>query len=130
VIRAELIGDACSALGITVAGIAPILKLCRRLVETGHDPNRPLSVFRNGALALVIRSIGEAAQLEVSPRGSGFVRHPGVRAGPPVRQITKAATGPRREIPKPPPQAPEPATPRRVSLADLRASAAARKAVR
>ena len=42
-IRAELIADdSCCALGMTVHGPAPVLALCRLLVEAGHDPATPL----------------------------------------------------------------------------------------
>jgi hypothetical protein len=70
--RAELIGDACSALGITVRGSAPVLKLCRRLLEIGRDPTTPLRVFRGETLALRVRSIGEGAGLELNGDGTGF----------------------------------------------------------
>src|SRR5215469_15190759 len=82
--RAELIGSACSALGITARGTTPVLALCRLLVEAGHDPATPLEAWRGSTLCLRIRRIGEAAQLEPSPRGVGFVRRPGVRGRPPI----------------------------------------------
>jgi hypothetical protein len=75
VIRAELIGsDRCSALGVNEHSPAPVLALCRLLVEAGHDPVTPLEVWRGWTLCLRIRRIGEAAELEPSPRGAGFVR--------------------------------------------------------
>jgi len=41
--RAELVGDdSCSALGITVRSSSPVLALCRKLVDAGHDPATPL----------------------------------------------------------------------------------------
>jgi hypothetical protein len=93
-IRAELIGaDHCSALGITATGYAPVLALCRLLIEAGHDPATPLEAWRGDTLCLRVRAIGEAAQLEPSPRGIGFVRRPGVRGGSPVRQNGAGYTG-------------------------------------
>jgi|SRR5262249_7021695 len=84
-IRAELIGsDRCSALGMTARSTTPVLALCRLLVEAGHDPVMPLEAWRGSTLCLRIRRIGEAAQLEPSPRGVGFVRHSDVRGRPPV----------------------------------------------
>jgi hypothetical protein len=72
-IRAELIGsDQCSALGITVCGSAPVLNLCRRLLAAGHDPGCPLHACRGDTVALVVRSIGEAARLRVASHGVGF----------------------------------------------------------
>ena len=66
VIRAELIGsNTCSAAGKTAIGPAPVLALCRQLVAAGLDPNSPLEVYRGATLALLVRSIGEAAKLTV-----------------------------------------------------------------
>ncbi len=74
--RAELIGtDICSAAGITVHEHAPVLALCRKLMAAGHDAVTPLLCYRGDILALNIRSIGEAAQLEVNGTATGFVRY-------------------------------------------------------
>ena len=63
-IRAELTGsDTCTAAGLTVRASAPALAMCRELLAAGLDPDRALDVYRNGVLALRIRSIGEAAKL-------------------------------------------------------------------
>jgi hypothetical protein len=65
-ITAELIGnDTCTALGVTARGHAPVLRLCRLLVEGGLDPARPLLVYRGETLALRVRMIGEGAALTV-----------------------------------------------------------------
>ena len=73
-VRAELTGDdTCSALGITVQSTSPVLALCRKLVDAGHDPATPLDVYRADVRALKIRSIGEGVKLRVSPHGIGFV---------------------------------------------------------
>jgi hypothetical protein len=46
-IRADLIGaDTAVAAGITATGHAPLLTLCRRLVEAGHHPSTPLEAYR------------------------------------------------------------------------------------
>jgi hypothetical protein len=72
IVRAELTGDdTASALGITVKSGSPILALCRKLVEAGHDPNTPLEAFRNGTLALRVKSIGLGAHLKMGSTGSG-----------------------------------------------------------
>jgi hypothetical protein len=90
VIRAELISsDRCSALGIVARSTTPVLALCRRLVEAGRDPATPLEAWRGPILCLRIRRIGEAAQLEPSPRGVGFVCCPGVRGRPPVAKTAR-----------------------------------------
>src|SRR5215472_1924844 len=88
-IRAEIGSDCCSALGIVAHSTAPVLALCRLLVEAGHDPATPLEAWRGSTLCLRIRCIGEAAQLEPSPRGAGFVCCPGVRGRPPIAQKSR-----------------------------------------
>ena len=60
-IHAALVGNnTCSALGLSIYSHTPVLALCRKLVAAGINPARPLHVFRNGTLALIVRSIGEA----------------------------------------------------------------------
>jgi hypothetical protein len=67
---AKLIGsDTCSAAGITVRGHAPVLTLCRKLVDAGYNPATRLECYRGDALALTVRSIGEAAKLVVDEKG-------------------------------------------------------------
>ena len=74
VIRAELAGDGyATACGIVARGSSPILKLCRLLVDAGHDPSAPLEAWRNGVLCLRVRSIGEAAGLRVNNKGTAFI---------------------------------------------------------
>src|SRR5262249_30237157 len=54
-VRAWLTGDdTCSALGITVQSTSPVLALCRKLVDAGHDPATPLDVYRADVRALKI----------------------------------------------------------------------------
>ena len=63
-IWATIIGsDRCEAEGITAQGSAPVLALCRALIEAGYDPDRLLHAHRGGLLALVVRSIGEGGLL-------------------------------------------------------------------
>jgi hypothetical protein len=74
VIRAELSwSDHATACGIVARGSSPVLKLCRMLVEAGYDPRTLLEGYRGATLCLKVRSIGEAAGLEVD-RGCRFVR--------------------------------------------------------
>jgi len=95
-IRAELIGcNACSALGITARGHAPVLALCHLLIEAGHDPNRPLLAYRGDTLCLRVRSIVEGAALAVEDNRRGTPRFRrrralGDGAAPYVAQIRKA----------------------------------------
>jgi hypothetical protein len=88
-IRAELIGsDRCATLNITAISTTPVLAMCCQLINAGHDPDRPLHVYRKNTLALRVRSIGEAAALEINSKGTGFIkcRH-AVRTAPPVAQL-------------------------------------------
>ena len=92
-IHAEITGsDTATALGITEVSATPILALSRLLVEAGHNPGRPLECYRGDTLCLTVRSIGEAAGLEINGHGSGFVRRRRRGTAPPVRPLAK--TGP------------------------------------
>jgi len=53
---------------------APVLELCRALVAAGHDPASRLDAYRGDVLCLQVRSIGEAARLEINGHGTGFKR--------------------------------------------------------
>ena len=71
-IRAELSSDSyATALGITVKSPSPVLALCRKLIEAGHDPNAPLEACRGDTLCLRVRSIGEAATLRMDTDKTG-----------------------------------------------------------
>jgi hypothetical protein len=76
--------DHATALGIVARGSSPVLTLCRKLVEAGHDPATPLEAWRGGTvtgtLCLWVRSIGAGARLTVEDRPRGgkpprFIRH-------------------------------------------------------
>jgi hypothetical protein len=85
VLRAELFGsDRCTGEGFSAVGAAPVLMLCRKLVEAGFDPRSPLEAWRQTTLALRVRSIGEAADLECNSKGTGFVRRSSVRTASPI----------------------------------------------
>jgi hypothetical protein len=71
--RAELDGSTvCTACDIQVRGTAPVLTLCRQLLAAGLDPDHALEVYRGATLALRVRSIGEAAGLEIGGDGTSF----------------------------------------------------------
>jgi hypothetical protein len=61
------------------------LALCRQLLAAGLNPDQALHVFRNGTLALRIRSIGEAADLTVKDDNRGTPRFVPYRPGPAAR---------------------------------------------
>ena len=100
VIRAELVGDdSYCALGVTTGGLSPLLSLCRLLVERGHDPDRPREAWRGETLCLPIRSIGEAAELDLNGRATGFVkRRQSVGIGPPVAPTAKCLVPPHKQV--------------------------------
>lgn len=67
IITAEFTGiDTCTGAGITAHGSAAALTFCREAIAAGLDPDRALEVYRNGVLALRIRSIAEGAALTVA----------------------------------------------------------------
>jgi len=71
-VSAELIGsDTASAMGLTVRAAAPMLMLCRKLIEAGIDPGRPLHAYRRNVLCLIVRSISAGAALTVKERPFG-----------------------------------------------------------
>jgi hypothetical protein len=86
-IRAELIADdSCSALGMRVRGFAPVLALCRLLVEAGHDPATSLEAWRGDVPCLRIRSLGAAAALRIGTHGVGFENLSECTAASPVEE--------------------------------------------
>jgi hypothetical protein len=84
-IRAELSGDdTASACGIVAQDSSPVLTLCRKLVEAGHDPDQPLEAWRASTFCVRVRAIGEAAKLAVNAKGTGFLKAiPAVRTASP-----------------------------------------------
>jgi hypothetical protein len=92
-IQGNLTGsNQCRTEGYTARGTSPVLALCRKLVEAGFDPKRQLHAYRGDTLALHVRSIGEAAKLEINSKGTGFIKcRVPVRIAPPVRLPAEAA---------------------------------------
>jgi hypothetical protein len=96
-IRAELSGaDTCSsALGITAKSDAPVLALCRKLVDAGHEPNTPLEAYRGDMLALRVKSIGQGAQLQVNGNTRlVFAGAPKRRTAPPMPSVASPSLDP------------------------------------
>ena len=92
-IRAELAwSDTATARGIVARGSTPVLNLCRQLVEAGHDPRLPLEAWRGGTLCLHVRSIGEAAGLQIGGNGVGFRCPEEVGTAPPMRLNNRGGT--------------------------------------
>ena len=84
-VRAELAwDDTATACGVVARSLSPVLKLCRMLIDAKHDPATPLEAWRGDTLCLRIRSIGEAAGLEVNALGNGFRPLRKADAAPPI----------------------------------------------
>ena len=79
-LRATIVkSDQCEADGHSMRAYSPVLALCRKLVEAGYDPCRPLHAYRGEIVAIRVRSIGEGASLAVRDNRLGrpiFVRRP------------------------------------------------------
>ena len=74
-IIAELTGDdVATAEGYIAKAPAPVLALCRILLNAGFDPARPLIAYRGPVLALRVRSISEGASLVVKSDTVGTPR--------------------------------------------------------
>jgi hypothetical protein len=72
-ITAHLHGEQfCEGEGLAGRGEAPVLALCRALVNAGVDPDEPMDVYRGTTVALHIRSIGVAARLRIRGDRVGF----------------------------------------------------------
>ncbi len=71
-ILAYIVGDdSCAAEGFTATGHAPILALCRKLIEADFDPRRPLRAYRGPVLCLTVPSLCKGAALIVKTCGNG-----------------------------------------------------------
>jgi hypothetical protein len=65
-LRIDLYGSDMAVFGDEVLiHRTPVFEWCRRLVDRGVDPATPLTAYRDGKRALLVRSIGEAAKLAV-----------------------------------------------------------------
>ena len=63
--------DRCTAEGLEVRANAPGLGMCRKLLEAGYDPDRPLHCYRGETLAMKISSISYGAKYSVSEPSTG-----------------------------------------------------------
>ena len=79
-ISATLIGsDRCTAEGFSVRAYAPVLALCRALIEAGHDPGRALHAHRGDKLALIV--LPSARSRRIQSRMTGMGDHGSVDGG-------------------------------------------------
>jgi hypothetical protein len=79
---------------LSVRGWAPVLDLCRKLVEAGHDPSTPAEAYRGSTLCLHILSIGDAARLSVSGSRFAFYRPSASIAGVVGDEVTDDSSDP------------------------------------
>ena len=92
-ITAQLSSDTiASVAGSTIAACigSPVLALCRKLTQAGYPSSADLEAYRGETLALRVRSIGEAAELQVDGAGR-FIRASGRRLASLVSQTEPAA---------------------------------------
>jgi hypothetical protein len=90
-IKAELSSDTIAtviASTIAVSIGSPVIALCRRLIDAGYPSSLDLEAYRGDKLCLKVRSIGEAAKLEVSGSGRFTTR----RSGSPVSLLSVEAS--------------------------------------
>jgi hypothetical protein len=89
--------DRCSVDGLVVKHTAPVLAMCRALIDAGYDPERPLEAYRGDVLCLRVSSIGYGAQytVEDSRRGTPVLRRykafPGRAVAPHIRPTVSPA---------------------------------------
>lgn len=97
-IRAALVGSQhCSALGIAAHSYAPLLNLCKLLVASGVDPAMVLHAYRGDMLCLIVRSIGQAAALDINSHGTGFIPIHRRRTASPVAPTAKRLIQPPKQ---------------------------------
>jgi hypothetical protein len=91
VIRSLTGSDRCEAEGLAVKHNAPVLAMCRALIDAGCDPERPLEAYRGDVLCLRVSNIGYGAQYTVEDgrRGAPVLRRfkvfPRRAVAPPMR---------------------------------------------
>ena len=84
-VKAVLVGSRlCFAEGYSVTSEVPALAMCAYLVAAGYHPDRSLVVFRDGELAMRIRSIGFGAAYAPGARQDQAASPPGVSEAAPA----------------------------------------------
>jgi hypothetical protein len=63
--------DHCEVDDLVVRHSAPVLAMCRALIDARYDPERPLEAYRGGMLCLRISSIGHGAKFTVRDNRCG-----------------------------------------------------------
>jgi hypothetical protein len=91
--------DRCSVDGLTVKHNAPVLAMCRALMDAGYDQERPLEAYRGDVLSLRVSNIGYGAKFTGEDSRSGgapvlrrYKVFPGRAVAPAVRPIDSPST--------------------------------------
>jgi hypothetical protein len=80
-LSSDTIAAVSNASSLAVHIGSPVIALSRKLVEAGYPSSLDLEAYRGDKLCLKVRSIGEAAKLEVSGSGRFTTRRSGSPAG-------------------------------------------------
>src|SRR6516162_5318194 len=67
--------NCCEIDDLVVKHNAPILAMCRKLIEAGYDQDRPLEAYRGDTLCLRISSVGYGAKWTVEDNRVGTPTH-------------------------------------------------------
>ena len=78
----ELFDDTCSLAGVTAGGRTPVLTACRQALALGINPASAVEIYRQGVLALRIRTLAAGAQLTVEECSDGRPRFRSYRPPP------------------------------------------------
>lgn len=91
--------DRCEADGLVVKGNAPVLTMCRKLIDAGYDPDRPLEAYRGDVLCLRVSRIGYGAKFTIKDSQYGtpalrrwYERTNGMSTASPMRPNAIVAT--------------------------------------
>jgi hypothetical protein len=91
-LRIVLVGDQTATApkaGLTSCSCSPVLDVCRQLIGAGYAPETPAVAYRDGIKALLLKSIGSAAALQVNGHGTAFIALRGWGPASPVRQTAE-----------------------------------------
>lgn len=90
--------DRCEFDGIVVKHNAPVLAMCRALIDAGYDRERPVEAYRGETMCLRISSIGHGAKFTVKDNRYGtpalrrYEASAGVSSALPMRSSDSPAT--------------------------------------
>jgi hypothetical protein len=92
--------DHCEVDDLVVRHSAPVLAMCRALIDADYDPERPIEAYRGDVLSLRVSSIGYGAKFTIEESRSGgapvlrrYKAFPGRAVAPPMRPTYSPSTG-------------------------------------